>query len=386
MDSIPRTRKDIQAPIREIRSTSKRELPFTASEKERRWRRRRRRVASLGDIGFHDRDIYDGSDDNIDGRVSSILCPATQPNNNGGGTPTRKTFNGPDVCSNPKDLGLNKQLGSWIEFIQRKPLMSAIPVTKDKLLERRQDLRGLEIENQDKFCRALESIPLPVLEQFPNFNPVSFKKLQRLRLHVKAKLRLLQTQLSKLQKEDEKTLYEFPETPGGSASSDSIESPNSRMSECRSTNDRDNFDASRTSVSKCTRALFRRRDSAASVTMESHINAKEHDNGVEPMAAAVEPPENTASNKKSIFRLKRPIRTVLGSQVSKRIAEMWKKDRRRSTKTIDSSVASDCDFVEDITFNDGSKTPSSNEKNMQGNVVLGTPDSNPGNKSVTNDI
>ncbi|XP_071636084.1 uncharacterized protein Blm [Temnothorax longispinosus] len=279
----------------------------------------------------------------------------------------RKNWDGPDIRLNLKDLGLNKELGSWIDVIQQKPVMSTIPVTKDKLLERREDLKELEIEILDKFFSALELIPLPILEQFPKFDPVSFKKLQGLRRHIKAKLRLVQTKLSKLQKEDENNMYEFPET-AGSASSKSRETPRSCMSETRSINDHDTFDASCTSVSKCTRAPFRQ--GSASVT-ESYINAKEHANGMESMAA-VKPPETTVSNKKSTFQLKRPIKTVLGSDVSKTIADMW--DQQMSSKTMNSSVDSDCAFVKDI-FNDSIKTPSSNEKNMQGNVVLDSPDS-----------
>ncbi|XP_024871655.1 uncharacterized protein LOC112454461 isoform X2 [Temnothorax curvispinosus] len=298
--------------------------------------------------------------------ISDSDTDSPSPKFNGKRLP-RKNWDGPDIRLNLKDLGLNKELGSWIDVIQQKPVMSTIPVTKDKLLKRREDLKELEIEILDKFFSALELIPLPILEQFPKFDPVSFKKLQGLRRHIKAKLRLVQTKLSKLQKEDENNMYEFPET-AGSASSKSRETPRSCMSETRSINDHDTFDTSCTSVSKCTRAPFRQ--GSASVT-ESYINAKEHANGMEPMAA-VKPPETTVSNKKSTFQLKRPIKTVLGSDVSKTIADMW--DQQMSSKTMNSSVDSDCAFVKDI-FNDSIKTPSSNEKNMQGNVVLDSPDS-----------
>ncbi|XP_077255988.1 Bloom syndrome helicase isoform X3 [Temnothorax americanus] len=279
----------------------------------------------------------------------------------------RKTWDGPDVRLNLKDLGLNKQLGSWIDVIQQKPVMSTIPVTKDKLREKREALKDLQREILEKYCGALESIPITVLKQFPTFNPVSFNKLQDLRRHVKAKLRLYQTKLSKLQKEDENNVYESPETPESASSSNARETPRSCMSETRSINDHDTFDASCTSVSKCIRAPFRQGSASAT---ESYINAKEHDTaGMEPMAA-VKPPETTVLTKKSTFQLKRPIKTVLGSDVSKTIAEMW--DQQMSSKTMNSSVDSDCVFVKDI-FNDSIKTPSSNEKNMQGNVVLDSP-------------
>lgn len=41
----------------------------------------------------------------------------------------RKQWAGPDIRLNLKDLGLNKQLGSWVELIQQKPAMSIIPVS-----------------------------------------------------------------------------------------------------------------------------------------------------------------------------------------------------------------------------------------------------------------
>lgn len=248
------------------------------------------------------------------------------------------------------------------------------------MLERRQDLKELEIEILDKFCIALELIPLPVLEQFPKFDRDSFKKLQGLHRHIKAKLRLIQTKLSKLPKEDEKNVSESPETPG---SSKSAATPISCMSEnCRLTSDNDNdndydydydnFDASCTSVFKTTTDF--RRD--LTNVMESYTtNAKKYDNNVEPMLA-VKSPETTVPNRKSTFQLKRPVKTILGAQVSKTIAEMWEKDQQIS-KTANSSVDSDCVSVNN-TFNDSIKTPPSNKKNMfslKRNVILDSPDS-----------
>lgn len=61
------------------------------------------------------------SESNIDS-LSSKYNGERSPRKNWGGV-------GPDIKLNLKDLGLNKQLGSWIEFIQQKPVMSAIPVS-----------------------------------------------------------------------------------------------------------------------------------------------------------------------------------------------------------------------------------------------------------------
>lgn len=46
----------------------------------------------------------------------------------GKGSP-RKEWVGPDIRVNLKDLGFNKQLNSWIESIQKEPVMSTIPVS-----------------------------------------------------------------------------------------------------------------------------------------------------------------------------------------------------------------------------------------------------------------
>lgn len=231
----------------------------------------------------------------------------------------------------------------------------------DRLLERREDLKELRTEVLDKFCIALESIPLPILQQFPKFDTESFKKLQGLHRHIKAKLRLVQTKLSKLQKEGGKDISESSEILGNTTLSRSIETPISRTSKTRLTNDCDSFDA-RTSVFE---PIESRQDST-NIT-ELYINAREHDYNVEPTLAAVKLPEITLPSKRSTFRLKRPIKTVLDSEVSKTIAEMWERDRQMST-TVSSSMDSDCVPVKD-TFNDNIKTPS-NERSIftRGNV------------------
>jgi len=214
-----------------------------------------------------------------------------------------------------------------------------------------------------------------VLEQFPKFDSDSFKKLQGLHRHIKAKLRLVQTKLSKLQK-DEKIISESPETPGSASSkSSSI----SCMSESHLINDYDNFDASCTLASK---TINFHQDSTNVMELYT-TNAKEYAISNNMESVSIESSEITVPNKKSTFQLKRPVKTILGTQVSKTIAEMWEKDQ--ISKTVNSSVDSDCVSIKD-TFNDSIKTPSSNEKNMfmQRNVTLSTPDS-PNNKMNTNE-
>ncbi|KAL6428433.1 hypothetical protein ACFW04_008600 [Cataglyphis niger] len=269
----------------------------------------------------------------------------------------RKEWVGPDITLNLKDLGFNKRLNSWIESIRKEPIMSTIPITKDKLLERRDSLKDLQIEILDKFCSALELIPLPILEQFPKFDLDSFKKLQGLHRHVKAKLRLMQTKLSKLQKEDEKDVSVSLETPE-SVSSNSMERPISHISEnCLINND---FDTSSTLISK----TIDFQENLSNI-MESHT--KEHDSNMESIIA-IRSSEATIPSKKSTFQLKRPIKTVLGTEVSKTIAEMWEKDQM--SKTMNSSDSEYGSISTKDTFNNSIKTPPKIETNisMQKNI------------------
>jgi hypothetical protein len=285
-----------------------------------------------------------------------------------------------DIKLNLKDLGLNEQLGSWTEITRRKPVMSStIPVTKDKLLERRQNLKELEIEILEKFCIAFELIPLPILEQFPKFDRGSFKKLQDLYRHVKAKIRLIQTKLSKLPKENEKEdLFESSETLE-SATSKSAAGPSiSCMSDSRLINDNDydcdydyDYDNLDSSIIKATTDF---RQDLSNVTESYATNVKKHVNNMEPVSTIKN--ETTVPNKRSTFQLKRPVKTILDAQVSKTVVEMWEKDQQIS-KTVNSSVDSDCVPVQD-TSNDGIKTPQSNKKDMfslRRNVILDNPDS-----------
>lgn len=218
------------------------------------------------------------------------------------------------------------------------------------MLERREGLKDLQIEILDKFYVALELIPLPILEQFPKFDRDSFKKLQGLYRHVKAKLRLMQTKLSKLQKEDEKDLSISSGTP--ESVSNSNERPISHISESCLIND--DIDTSITSISKAI-------DFHENLTNVIESHTKEHDSNIKSL---IKSPETTIPSKKSTFQLKRPIKTVLGTEISKTIAEMWEKDQQVS-KTMNSS--NDSEYVPistKDTFNDNIKTPTKTETNM----------------------
>lgn len=237
------------------------------------------------------------------------------------------------------------------------------------MLERREGLKDLQIEILDKFYVALELIPLPILEQFPKFDRDSFKKLQGLHRHVKAKLRLMQTKLSKLQKEDETDVSVSSGTP--ESVSNSNERPISYVPEgCLINND---FDTSSTSISKAI-------DFHENLTNVTESYTKEHESNIE---STIKSPEITIPSKKSTFQLKRPVKTVLGTEISKTIAKMWEKDQQTS-KTMNSSIDSEYVSIKD-TFNDSIKTPTKSETNisMQRNTIRNSPNNwiNTTNKS-----
>lgn len=231
------------------------------------------------------------------------------------------------------------------------------------MLERCKHLKDLEIEILDKFCVALELIPLPVLEQFPKFDPDSFKKLQSLRRHVKAKLRLVQTKLSKLQSEDENISGSLDTSE--SLSSKSIETPTSHTYESGLMNNYENCNMPSTSTSKM---IDFPHDSFSA--MESFTTDHSNNTG----STINKSPDLRVTHKKSTFQLKRPVKTVLGTQVSKAIAEMWEKDQQVS-KTMNSSMNSE--YVPKSmknTFNDTMKTsPTEKSIPLQRNSLKDSP-------------
>lgn len=223
------------------------------------------------------------------------------------------------------------------------------------MVEIREDLKNLQIEILSKFCVALESIPLPVLEQFPKFDSNCFKKLQGLHRHVKAKLRLVQTKLLRLEKEDEESELSDVFASGLSKSSGISARcipENPLISNC------DNFNISSTSISKTLEFPQESLNIMESCT-------KEHNSSFE--SSASKPFEIAVTTKKNTFQLKRPIKAVLGTDVSKTIEEMWEKDQQMS-RTLNSSI--DSEHIPKDTFNNNIRTPSSSEKItcMQSNI------------------
>lgn len=230
------------------------------------------------------------------------------------------------------------------------------------MLERREDLKDLQVEILDKFYFALESIPLPVLKQFPKFDADSYKKLQDLHRHVKAKLRLVQTKLLRLQKEDEKDVFESTEASMSLSFKSSGVSPTTTSASENQLLNMDDLNTLNASVSE---SIEFHQESTNIMELDTTNNSNVES------TATIKPLEIAVTSKKSTFQLKRPIKTVLNTEVSKTIEEMWEKDQKRSN-VINSSVDSECCSkpVKDI-FNSNIKTPESNKESTSiGNITI----------------
>lgn len=211
-------------------------------------------------------------------------------------------------------------------------------------------MRDLQIEILDKFCAAFEMIPTPILENFPKFDLDTYTKLQDLHRHVKAKLRLVQTKLSKLQSEDEISTSESVKTPGSASTSKSAEILPSPVLESH-ININENFNRSSSLISK---KLDFHQDSPN----ESHV--QEYNSNIESGSTMMSHENTVLTNKKSTFQLKRPVKTVLGTEVSKTIAEMWEKEQL--SKSVNSPTDSSVVSVKD-TFDGSVMISPKNENN-----------------------
>nr|XP_003705470.1 PREDICTED: Bloom syndrome protein homolog isoform X1 [Megachile rotundata] len=254
----------------------------------------------------------------------------------------KKRWIGPDFKLNLKPLGLGKQLDPWIESSRKKPIMSAVPVTKQKLEDRYKHLKDFQIEILDKFYTALDQIPLPVLEKFPDFDKRSFQDLKILYQHVKAKIRLVETRLmhaktDENQKPVDDKLCEYKNSPPldttvGALSGQTI----------LSISDNSNCNISTVNLvdSESSSISFMKPKDTFSPTVdrlpkflekrnESQIN-EQKDHTVDSCNSPIQTKSSDSLNqgKKGKFQLKRPIKATIGSEVSKRIGEIWEKEEQ----------------------------------------------------------
>ncbi|XP_031836534.1 Bloom syndrome helicase [Nomia melanderi] len=250
----------------------------------------------------------------------------------------RKEWVGPDFKLNLKSLGLGKQLDPWIQSTKAKPIMSSVPVTKNKLEDRYKHLKDLQIEILEKFYFALDHIPLPVLEKFPNFDMQTFQDLKMLHQHVKAKVRLIEKKLAHIQTDENvKSVTEkICKSTNSFMTPSSTEALNQQS--ILSISDNDSFNSSTMNLndSNCinnmiienTSPTVKEYHSPLETNSISQIKEQIDNNSVH---------SSPIQGKKRTFQLKRPIKATLGTEVSKQIEEIWEKQEKSeiiSTKIL----------------------------------------------------
>nr|XP_034193285.1 Bloom syndrome protein homolog isoform X1 [Osmia lignaria] len=255
---------------------------------------------------------------------------------------SRKKWIGPDFKLNLKPLGLGKQLDPWIESSRKKPIMSSVPVTKQKLEDRYKHLKDFQIEVLEKFYAALDQIPLPVLEKFPDFNKHSFQNLKILYQHVKAKIRLVETKLIHVKTDENERpaddklceiknsspLSKIIGTSGGQSilsisdsSSCNLSTVNLVDTESSSINTMKMENTVSPIVKGSSQFFEKKNESQVKEQKDTIINSYGSPNQVKSTDSLVQ-------GKKSKFQLKRPIKATIGSEVSKRIGEIWEKEEQ----------------------------------------------------------
>ncbi|CAL7945068.1 unnamed protein product [Xylocopa violacea] len=280
----------------------------------------------------------------------------------------KKGWIGPDFKLSLKPLGLGKQLDPWIQSAKGKPMMSPIPVninvTKNNLEDRCKDLKDFQIEILEKFYTAISQMPLPVLEKFPQFNAHTFQDLKILYQHVKAKIRLVETKLAHI-KSDEKqklldeqlpvmtnncTTNQLIKTSGtlnqqsvlSISSSDSFTIPNTDLTDTESS-----F-INTIKVQSTVSPAIKEFCPLVQKKNESEMEEKENSIAAHSSPIQVKTNDSVVQGKKSTFQLKRPIKATVGSEVSKRIGEIWKKEEQSrviNVKTAPSNLNTDTDFA-----------------------------------------
>ncbi|XP_076748881.1 Bloom syndrome helicase [Xylocopa sonorina] len=279
------------------------------------------------------------------------------------GTP-KKGWIGPDFKLSLKPLGLGKQLDPWIQSAKGKPMMSPIPVTKNDLEDRCKDLKDFQIEILEKFYTAISQMPLPVLEKFPQFNAHTFQDLKILYQHVKAKIRLVETKLAHI-KSDEKQKFvdeQLSVMTNNCTNSRVLTKTSETLNQqsVLSISDSDSFTVPNTDladtessfinvkkVQSTVSPVIKKFPSSVHKNNESEMEEQENIITVHSSPIQVKTNDSVVQGKKSTFQLKRPIKATVGSEVSKRIGEIWKKEEQSrviNVKTTASNLNTDTDF------------------------------------------
>lgn len=237
--------------------------------------------------------------------------------------------------------------------------------------DRCEHLKNFQIEILEKFYTALDQIPLPVLEKFPQFNARTFQDLKILYQHVKAKIRLVETKLTHIEYDkNQKHVQEISEITNR-CMNDSLLSKISQSSNQQliiGISDNDSFNASNTNCSdvglsctnimKVTTVSPTIQDFAQSLQKNNESYIKKKEDIDSHISLQDQSNDSLVQTKKSIFQLKKPIKASVTSEISKQIGEIWKKEEQSkiaNTKTIISNFNISSDKLEKI---------ESNEKNI----------------------
>ncbi|XP_033326889.2 Bloom syndrome helicase isoform X1 [Megalopta genalis] len=258
----------------------------------------------------------------------------------------QKQWVGPDFKLDLKPLDLGKNLDPWIESAKGRPIMSSIPDTKAQLEDRFKQLKDFQIEILEKVYIALERIPLPVLEKFPNFNAQSYQDLKILHQHVKAKIRLTEKKLMHVQTNENikssnehicesKNSFVPPITPRTSNHQSTVNASDVFAEEeyfsdsfNLSTDNLTNSNYVRTIQTESTISPMKIECfSPLEKKNESQIKEQIHNNSVN---------FSPLQGKKGAFQLKRPIKATVVTNVSKQIEEIWEKEEK--CKTLNSAA------------------------------------------------
>lgn len=224
--------------------------------------------------------------------------------------------------------------------------------------DRYQQLKEFQIEILEKFYVALDRVPLPVLEKFPNFNARTFQDLKILYQHVKAKTRLVETKLTHIkvdgnQKPVDNNSCEITNTCTSNSTLSKTTGGILNQQSILTISDSDSFAVSSFHVNdietnyintKIPESIF---SPAAKEFYQPLQNKNEPIEEQKDSTALTCSPDQAKLNdfinqrKKSRFQLKRPIKATLGTQISKQIGEIWdKEEKSRATivKVTDSSL------------------------------------------------
>lgn len=227
--------------------------------------------------------------------------------------------------------------------------------------DRYKHLKDFQIEILDKFYTALDQIPLPVLEKFPQFNVNTYKNLKILHQHVKAKIRLVETKLTHIQTDEKQKLAdeELSEVRNKCTNnSPLIKTPKTlNQQSIISISDSDDFSTSNSNLldTESSYTMKAQTTTLSTVTEFSQLQTKiESQVKDQKKNIDLHGSEQTKSNdspvqaKKGTFQLKRPVKATIGAEISKQIGEIWKKEENSKVTNTNKSAVSNLNT--DISF------------------------------------